>query len=111
MSASMWVAFWASSSMAGSADGHAPERGGTFAAPSILPAGPSLRSIHPRTTGSAVTHMLRSGLRVRATPSTTTMVFCSSSKLRLGLHVELAGHLEQLGRAAAPWKFRWPAGP
>ena len=37
------------------------------------------RSIHSRTTGSAVLHMSSLGSSERATPSTTTMVFCNSS--------------------------------
>ena len=47
--------------------------------PFQLADGPELPLDPFRTTGSDVVHMLRSGLRVRATPSTTTMVFCSSS--------------------------------
>ena len=34
---------------------------------------------------------------MRATPSTTTIVFCSSSSCGCVCHVELAGHLEELG--------------
>ena len=45
----------------------------------MRPTGPRLRVIHSRTTGSAVVHMSSFGSSVRATPSTTTMVFCSSS--------------------------------
>ncbi|MCY1239198.1 hypothetical protein D9M72_519790 [compost metagenome] len=39
--------------------------------------GPRLSRIHLPTTGSEAFHMLKRGLSVRATPSTTTMVFCS----------------------------------
>ena len=49
------------------------------AASSSRPTGPRLRSIHSRTTGSAVRHMSSRGSSARPTPSTTTMVFCSSS--------------------------------
>ena len=45
----------------------------------MRPTGPRLRVIHSRTTGSDVVHMSSFGSSVRATPSTTTMVFCSSS--------------------------------
>ena len=50
-----------------------------WAASSIRPAGPRWRSIHSRTTGSDTVHMSSLGSSERATPSTTTMVFCSSS--------------------------------
>ena len=56
------------------------------AASSTLPAGPRLPSIQVRTTGSAVSHMSSRGSSVRATPSTTTMVFCSitsSTRVRM----------------------------
>ena len=43
------------------------------------PRGPRLPAIQSPTTGSAVFHMLKAGSSVRATPSTTTMVFCSST--------------------------------
>src|SRR5216683_3334312 len=43
----------------------------------MRPAGPRLRSIHSRTTGSATFQMSSFGSKLRATPSTTTMVFCS----------------------------------
>ena len=43
----------------------------------MRPTGPRLRSIHSRTTGSAVVQMSSLGSKLRATPSTTTMVFCS----------------------------------
>src|ERR1700731_438219 len=43
----------------------------------MRPMGPRLRSIHSRTTGSAVFQMSSFGSKPRATPSTTTMVFCN----------------------------------
>src|ERR1700682_2413068 len=43
----------------------------------MRPTGPRLRSIHSRTTGSATFQMSSFGSKLRATPSTTTMVFCS----------------------------------
>ena len=49
------------------------------AAFSSLPAGPRWRAIHSPTTGSAVLHMSSLGSIERATPSTTTMVFCNSN--------------------------------
>ena len=45
----------------------------------MRPTGPRFSSIQLRTTGSAVVHMSRRGSSERATPSTTTMVFCSST--------------------------------
>ena len=39
--------------------------------------------------------MLKAGSSVRATPSTTTMVFCSSTSSGRVCHVEEFGHLEQ----------------
>ena len=42
-------------------------------------AGESSRAIQRRTTGSAVVQMSKSGSIRRATPSTVTMVFCSST--------------------------------
>ena len=51
-----------------------------------------------RTTGSAVVHMLSCGSSLRATPSTTTMVFCSRQQFRPRLHVEQVGDLEQQGQ-------------
>ena len=44
-----------------------------------------------RTTGSAVVHMSSLGSSDRATPSTTTMVFCSSSS---------SGRVRRSGRAS-----------
>ena len=46
-------------------------------APWMRPIGPRLRSIHWRTTGSATVQMSSLGSKLRATPSTTTMVFCN----------------------------------
>ncbi len=60
-----------------------------------LPIGPRLRSIHSRTTGSAVVQISRRGSKLRATPSTTTMVFCSSSSSGRVCMSNSAGDLEQ----------------
>src|SRR5689334_12257238 len=59
--------------------GHAGEEVGGALRGILDPAGPRWRSIHSRTTGSDTVHMSSFGLSERATPSTTTMVFCSSS--------------------------------
>ena len=48
---------------------------------------------------------------MRATPSTTTMVFCSSSNCGCVCHVELAGHLEELGEEPRHGDFVAPGGP
>ena len=60
-----------------------------------MPRGPRLPAIQSPTTGSAVFHMLKAGSSVRATPSTTTMVFCSRTSSGRVCHVEQFGHLEQ----------------
>ncbi len=56
--------------------GRRPKTSVFLAASEMRPEGPRCLSIHSRTTGSAVSHMLSFGFSVRATPSTTTMVFC-----------------------------------
>ena len=71
--------------------GQVAERGrrastGPCPASSTRPIGPRWRSIHSRTTGSEVVHMSSRGSRLRATPSTTTMVFCSiTSSVRVAM--------------------------
>ena len=65
------------------------------AACSSRPVTPRLRLIQSPTTGSAVVHMSNSESSRRATPSTTTMVFCRSTSSGPRLHVENLGHLEE----------------
>ena len=57
----------------------APKRGDAFAQSRSRASGPICSIIQRSTTGRAASQMSKSGSRPRATPSTTTMVFCSST--------------------------------
>ena len=76
-SSSLRVSRSARSSISGRAMAARPSCESERPASDNLPMGPRFSSIHPRTTGSAVDQRLRRGSSLRATPSTTTMVFCS----------------------------------
>ena len=73
-------------------------------------AGPSSPFIQSRTNGSATSHMLTSGSSVSATPSTMTIVFCSSnrcgwtamSKLRVIANSPSRRLAIEISRAASP---------
>ena len=65
------------------------------AASSICPTGPRWRSIHSRTTGSAVFHMSSFGSSVRADAFDHHHGLLQQQQFRARAHVEQAGHLEQ----------------
>ena len=82
-------------------DGAAPRRGIRRPTKAFVPMssmrsrGPRFSAIHAPTTGSDVDHMFSCGSSFRATPSTTTIVFCSITSSTLRRHVEKRGDVEE----------------
>ena len=67
------------------------------------------RRIQLPTTGSEVFHMLKAGSSVRATPSTTTMVFCSSTSSGR-VSISNSSVTSNSSVSSWPWKWSRPAG-